>query len=289
MVDRCFSQDVRVDSARLEFKTAEGVRAFLATSQVVGDAPHQEGGIITLRDYGRMREIQNLLDHARILSRLAKMAAGVAHEVRNPLNAMNIHLELLAQGTASSGNSGSNRNHLEIVRREIGRLERVVYGFLKLARLQDLNLTRIDIASFLGELRTLVLPEARMAGLDIVLDLNPQLPEVYGDEEVLRQALLNLLKNAIQASPPGSLPIKVSARPDGALVCLVIEDHGRGMTPEVQAKAFDIYFTTKKDGTGVGLSLVQQAVEMHGGSIDVQSDPDRGATFTVRLPALALS
>jgi signal transduction histidine kinase len=112
---------------------------------------------------------------------------------------------------------------------------------------------------------------------------SPDLP-IYGDE-LLRQALLNLLRNAIQASPTGSPPIQMSARPEGGQVVLTVQDHGQGMTPEVQARIFDLYYTTKEEGTGVGLPLVQQTVEMHGGSLAVDSCPGAGATFTLRLPA----
>jgi signal transduction histidine kinase len=227
-----------------------------------------------------------MLDHARVLSRLGKMAAGVAHEVRNPLNAMNIHLELLKQKLGDSGGA-ANQTHVDVVQREIARLERVVYGFLRLARLQELSLKPIDVGPFLRELKELVLPEARMAGVEITLDVAGSLPEIYGDEEVLRQALLNLLRNAIQASPAGSAPIAVSAYPDGQRVRLTVEDCGEGIPVEVQANVFDLYFTTKKEGTGVGLALVQQAVEMHGGSIDMRSKPGLGTAFIITLPAFS--
>jgi signal transduction histidine kinase len=176
---------------------------------------------------------------------------------------------------------------VDVVQREIARLERVVYGFLRLARLQELSLKPIDVGPFLRELKELVLPEARMAGVEITLDVAGSLPEIYGDEEVLRQALLNLLRNAIQASPAGSAPIAVSAYPDGQRVRLTVEDCGEGIPVEVQANVFDLYFTTKKEGTGVGLALVQQAVEMHGGSIDMRSKPGLGTAFIITLPAFS--
>lgn len=286
MVDNAFGGDHRLESAPMEFSTGEGDRVYLGTCQVVGEGPSRQGAMITLRDYGRMRQIQEMLDHARVLSRLGKMAAGVAHEVRNPLNAMNIHLELLKQKLGDSWGA-ANQTHVDVVQREIARLERVVYGFLRLARLQELSLKPIDVGPFLHELRELVLPEARMAGVEIALDVAGNLPEIYGDEEVLRQALLNLLRNAIQASPAGSAPIAVSAYPDGERVRLTVEDCGEGIPVEVQANVFDLYFTTKKEGTGVGLALVQQAVEMHGGSINMRSKPGLGTAFIVTLPAFS--
>ena len=284
MVDKAFGGDHRFESAPLEFPNAEGGRGYLGTCPVVGAGSGRQGAMITLRDYGRMRRIQEMIDHARVLSRLGKTAAGVAHEVRNPLNAMNIHLELLKQKLNGS-EAGANQQHVDVVQREIARLERVVYGFLKLARLQELSLKPIAVAPFLRDLRELVLPEARMAGVEIALEVADGLPEIYGDEEVLRQAMLNLLRNAIQASPAASPPILVAARPEGQRVRLSVVDHGVGIPAEEQGKVFDLYYTTKKDGTGVGLALVQQAVEMHGGSMDLQSEPGRGSAFSFTLPA----
>lgn len=289
LVRTAFEQGGKAASAQLDMPTPEGPRTFLASCQVVGEDTTQAGGILALRDFGRMREIQAIIDHARVLSRLGKMAAGVAHEIRNPLNAMNIHLELLRQnlGAAPGGANGAAQgiDRVAVVQREITRLERVVYGFLKLARLQELKMAPIEISAFLDDLKNLMLPEARLHGLNLQLDVAPDLPDIYGDEELLRQALLNLLRNAIQASPTGSPPIQMSARPEGGQVVLTVQDHGQGMTPEVQARIFDLYYTTKEEGTGVGLPLVQQTVEMHGGSLAVDSCPGAGATFTLRLPA----
>lgn len=291
LIGSAFEQGGRAVSAQLDMTLPEGARPFLVSCQVVGEGSNSVGGIVALRDFGRMREIQALIDHARVLSRLGKMAAGVAHEIRNPLNAMNIHLELLRQdiGKGPRGTNGAappaTVDRVEVVQREITRLERVVYGFLKLARLQELKMVPIQVSPFLEDLKSLILPEVRLHGLDIMLDVTAELPDIYGDEELLRQALLNILRNAMQASPLGSPAIRVSARPEGGQVVLDVTDAGSGMTPEVQARIFDLYFTTKEEGTGVGLALVQQAVEMHGGSLDVASRVGEGSVFTLRLPA----
>jgi nitrogen fixation/metabolism regulation signal transduction histidine kinase len=132
LVRTAFEQGGKAASAQLDMPTPEGPRTFLASCQVVGEDTTQAGGILALRDFGRMREIQAIIDHARVLSRLGKMAAGVAHEIRNPLNAMNIHLELLRQnlGAAPGGANGAAQgiDRVAVVQREITRLERVVYG-----------------------------------------------------------------------------------------------------------------------------------------------------------------
>jgi PAS domain S-box-containing protein len=290
LVEKSFDEN-RPESAQIELKSDHGNSVFLASSQVVGESSHQQGAIISLREYGRMREIQEMLDHARVLARLGKMAAGVAHEVRNPLNAMVLHVELirtrLEMEQLGKENGGRKlHEHLNVVSKEIARLERVVSGFLKLTRLQELQLTAIEVPPFLNELKQLVLPEARMAGVDIEIEVQDNVPHIYGDEEVLRQAFLNLLKNAVQASPPGSESIRLSAESDGAVVQMSVEDRGQGIPPELQSRVFDLYYTTKKEGTGVGLSQAQQAIEMHGGTITLTSKPDVGTVFRIRLPAL---
>lgn len=287
MVDRALGDTRRQESTPIRFSSPDGERAYLGMCHVVGKGAERQGGMITLRDYGRMREIQEMLDHARVLSRLGKMAAGVAHEVRNPLNAMNIHLELLKQKLEPAGLPALS-HHAAVVQKEIDRLERVVYGFLKLARLQEPALSRIELEPLLSGLHELVLPEARLARVEIEVDVEPGLPAVYGDEELLRQALLNLLRNAIQASPPGSPAIRLGAERRGDRIGVVVADHGKGIPRALQEKVFDLYFTTREGGTGVGLALVQQAVEMHGGEIHVESDEGAGATFTMLLPAFTL-
>jgi PAS domain S-box-containing protein len=285
MVDTAFVSPTRLEASPIEFRNGSGARVYLATCQVVGEGDDRRGAMISLRDYGRVQRIQEMIDHARVLSRLGKMAAGVAHEIRNPLNAMNIHLTLLRGKIPSPPVSAEGEDHLKIVQREIARLERVVYGFLRLARLQELSVKPIPVEPFLREMVELVQSEARMAGLRIEWDLTQGTPDLYGDEELLRQAFLNLLKNAIQASPAGSGPITVSASPDGRQVRLVVSDQGQGMPPDVIEKAFDLYYTTKKEGSGVGLALVQQTVDMHGGRIDIDSAVGVGTTFTIHLPA----
>jgi PAS domain S-box-containing protein len=276
---------VPLESTPIEFMTPAGPKMLLATCQMADEASGRPGAMITLRDYGKIQRIREMIDHARVLSRIGRVAAGVAHEVRNPLNAMNIHLQLL-KDKLPAGNGDGGRPHLVVVQDEIARLERVVSGFLKIARIQELSYKRIKVAPFLEKLVELVQPAARMAGVPLVLEVDPGVPDLYGDHEVLHQALLNLVLNAIQASPQGSGPVTIAASPDANLVCITVSDHGRGMTEEVKEKAFDLYFTTRKEGSGVGLALVQQSVEMHGGRVDVESVSGQGTRFTICIPAV---
>ncbi|HEX7877961.1 MAG TPA: ATP-binding protein [Candidatus Eisenbacteria bacterium] len=276
---------VPLESSPMEFMTPTGPRMLLATCQMADDATGRSVAMISLRDYGRIMRIREMIDHARVLSRIGQMAAGVAHEVRNPLNAMNIHLQLLKE-KMPAGNGDGGRPHLVVVQDEIARLERVVSGFLKIARNQELSYKRIKVEPFLDKLVELVQPAARMAGIRVDLKVFPGVPDLYGDQEVLHQAFLNLVLNAIQASTAGSGPVTIAASPDANQVCITVSDHGRGMTEEVLEQAFKLYFSTRKEGSGVGLALVQQSVEMHGGRVEVESEPGKGTRFTICIPAV---
>ncbi len=203
--------------------------------------------------------VQSLVSYSQRLAALGRLTSGVAHEVRNPLNAMMIHLELLKERLDAP--LPEVQQSLEVIGGEIRRLDRVVQGFLRFMRPHELELKAIEVATLVQS--AVVLVEA--------------------DEELLRQALLNLNQNACQAMPRGGF-VTVGARVDGHTLCLEVTDEGVGIAPEEVERIFTLYFTTKPDGTGIGLSVVYRIVQMHDGSIDVRSELGRGTTMTVRLP-----
>ena len=224
-----------------------------------------------------------LADLTRRVASLGRLTAGVAHEVKNPLNAMTIHLELLKQKLASPEPRSAAR-HAEVIGSEIRRLDDVVQGFLKFVRPEDVTLAPVKVRALVTSVCDAVAPEAEHSGVTCENACQDPHLAVEGDEPLLRQALLNLAQNAVQAMPKGGrLRIACGTSRDGR-VELRVQDTGDGIAPEHLARIFDLYFTTKKRGSGIGLSLVFRTVQLHNGDIDVESTVGTGTTFVIKLP-----
>lgn len=224
-----------------------------------------------------------LADLTRRVASLGRLTAGVAHEVKNPLNAMTIHLELLKQKLHSASPAEAER-HAEVIGAEIRRLDDVVQGFLKFVRPEDVTLAPVRTRALIGSVLDAIGPEAEHARVTIESGCLDEALAIEGDETLLRQAFLNLAQNAIQAMPRGGrLRLACGVGRDGR-VEVRVEDTGDGIPPEHLARIFDLYFTTKKRGSGIGLSLVFRTVQLHNGDIDVESTVGAGTTFIVRLP-----
>jgi signal transduction histidine kinase len=225
--------------------------------------------------------VQSLVSYSQRLAALGRLTSGVAHEVKNPLNSMMIHVELIKERLDAP--TQEVRQSLEVIGGEIRRLDRVVQGFLGFMRPHELELKPIEVSALLHSVVVLIEAEWQSQGVRFVLDLAQGLPTIEGDEELLRQALLNLVQNACQAMPAGGV-VTVSARVEDRTLCLRVADEGVGIAPEDVERMFALYYTTRPDGTGIGLSIVYRIVQMHDGTIDVRSEIGRGTTMTVRLP-----
>jgi len=224
-----------------------------------------------------------LADLTRRVASLGRLTAGVAHEVKNPLNAMTIHLELLKQKLASPEPRSAAR-HAEVIGAEIRRLDDVVQGFLKFVRPEDVTLRPVKVQSLLASVIEAVVPEAERVGVSCEQACTDAALAIEGDESLLRQALLNLAQNAVQAMPAGGkLRLACAVGRDGR-VEVRVTDNGEGIAPEHLARIFDLYFTTKKRGSGIGLSVVFRTVQLHNGDIDVESTVGTGTTFVIKLP-----
>jgi signal transduction histidine kinase len=225
-----------------------------------------------------------LVELSRRVTSLGRLTAGVAHEVKNPLNAMTIHLELLKQKLGSGATADSTEPHVDVIAREIRRLDDVVQGFLKFARPEELTLRPVSPATMADEVLKTLAVEANLTGVTLETVIAADVPDIEADAGIMRQALLNLAKNAVQAMPNGgTLKITCGATRDGR-VEIRIADTGVGIPPENLARIFDLYFTTKETGTGIGLSLVYRTVQLHSGDIDVESTPGVGTTFIIKMP-----
>jgi signal transduction histidine kinase len=227
---------------------------------------------------------KELLDLSKRVTALGRLTAGVAHEVKNPLNAMTIHLELLKQKLATNAPSDACASNVEVIGREIRRLDEVVQGFLKFARPEELSLRPVSPAALLDEVLKTLAVEANVTGVVLDRAIGHDVPDIEADDGILRQALLNLARNALQAMPGGGrLQLSCTTARDGR-VEIRVSDTGVGIAPEDLPRIFDLYFTTKESGTGIGLSLVYRTVQMHSGDIDVESTPGKGTAFIIKLP-----
>jgi signal transduction histidine kinase len=255
-------------------------------------------------------KVERALAYSRKLVALGRLTAGIAHEVKNPLNAMMIHLELLrtkirsgtlARVPASVSASGNTTSlglaeaapsaaeagalqHVEIIESAVRRLDEVVQGFLKFTRPEDLQLQPVSIPTLFQELQPLIEPEAQAHHVKVTVDAPRSLPDVQGDAAMLRQAVLNLAINACQAMPQGGTLRLVAAPAGSGKVEVRVEDTGMGIPPDQLGKIFDLYYTTKDRGTGIGLSMVYRIIQMHDGELEVQSTPGHGTIFRILLP-----
>ncbi len=270
------------------------------------------GIMLVARDAEYLSQVQSTVRYSRKLAALGRLSAGVAHEVKNPLNAMMIHLELLRQQFGSARSSTSSRRagsargdlaepralaveeppaidrtealqHVEIIANEIHRLDGVVQDFLKFTRPEDLKLQPVGLASLFDVIVPIVRPEAERAGVDLVVECD-DVPDVHADPGMLRQAFLNLALNACQAMPTGGTLRIHCERTRRHRVAIDFSDTGVGIKPADLERIFDLYFTTKEKGSGIGLSMVYRTVQMHDGEVEVQSTPGAGTRFRVLLP-----
>jgi signal transduction histidine kinase len=226
------------------------------------------------------------------MTALGRLAASVAHEVRNPLGAVTLQLQLLEEDAVKMPASDRARllRRLNIANAEIKRLDRIVENFLRFSRAPQVRLERLSLNEVVRRVFDLVTPEAREQGVNLVLDLANDLPFVEGDEGQLAQAVLNVTVNAFQAIQERKAggkegEVRASTRLEaGETVYLTIEDDGVGISEVDMGRVFEFYYTTKAEGTGLGLSIAQRIIYQYGGRIDVESAPGVGTTFTISLP-----
>ena len=217
------------------------------------------------------------------LAAIGKMAAHVTHEIRNPLSSIGLNIELLEEELAKAGTAGESRALLQAITREVERLGHLSEEYLRVARLPSPRMEAEDVAAAVREIVTFAKPEIERAGCTVVLHLAGSLPPALFDEAQLRQALLNLLRNAREAMTSGG-PIEVGVDAEGMSVVVSVEDRGGGIPDDIRARVFDPFFSTKGEGTGLGLAITRQIVEAHGGTITCVARDGGGTRFRIALP-----
>jgi signal transduction histidine kinase len=238
-----------------------------------------------------LEEREQQLIRSERLATVGKIAAQITHEVRNPLSSIGLNAEMLEEELGSlegpPARVAEARALVRSIVKEVDRLAEITEEYLRFARLPRPKLEREDLGAIASSLLAFMRPELDARGVAVEAHL-PSLPLVAADEHQLRQALLNLMRNAAEAMKQGGR-LKVVAAREGGMVQLTIADSGQGIAREHLAKIFDPFFSTKEGGTGLGLALTQQIIAEHGGSITVDSEVGRGTRFTVRLPAIDAS
>jgi signal transduction histidine kinase len=246
-----------------------------------GGSNSGSGLLIRLRDPEAQRKLNRELQTADRLAAISRVSGGVAHEVKNPLNAILLHVEV-AKAKLSRGDTDVEPQ-MEIISREILRLDRVVKTFLDFTRPVELNLSTVPLREFVDEVVELARPQAEASEIRVAVDQQVEGVEVRVDRDLLKQAILNVVVNAMQVMPEGgNLHFEAVAGEDTAEIR--ISDTGPGIPPELRDKIFRLYFTTRKDGSGIGLAMSFRIVQLHDGTIDFTSEPGKGTTFLIRLP-----
>jgi PAS domain S-box-containing protein len=242
----------------------------------------QIGALLIMRDAESVRRIGDEIELSRRLSASGRLTRGVAHEVKNPINAIVLHLQLLRNKLAHQ--EPDTQRHMDIIDSEIRRLDRVVQTLVDFTRPRDLHLEEVDLRRLMEEVAQLAAPDAEQHGVTIERHMPEQSLLIKVDIDLMKQAMLNVVINGVQAMPDGGL-LTISASREGAAVVAEVHDQGAGIPQDMHDKVFELYFTTKKDGSGIGLAQTYQILQWHYGSVDFDSGKGAGTTFRFHLPA----
>jgi signal transduction histidine kinase len=256
----------------------------LVTVELIEDFPRRErvGTLLRLRDADPRRQIESQLDISTRLAAISELTSGAAHEIKNPLNSIALHLEILKSKLDGAAPGGQE---IEVITREIARLDRVVKTFLDFQRPVELQMRSVDLAGLVNDVASLVRPTAQKQGVQIQEELPASEAVIQGDRDLLKQALLNVVTNGVEAMKDGGL-LEISVRPSRAGWSLLVRDQGAGIPPDLRHKIYKLYFTTKGKGSGIGLAMTFRIVQMHGGTIDFTSEPGKGTEFRLQFPAV---
>ena len=277
-VQRAIAGEQTTEPPRVQVPNA-GQRLLL-THVVPGPEGRPLGVLLVSRNLGYLNQVETTLRYSQKLAAISRLTAGIAHEIKNPLNATMIHLELLRMEVQDRPQAVE---HVATIVAQVRRLDEVVQGFMKFTRPEQLQLGPVDLATVFDRLRPLLEAEAGTHQVQLSINVPAELPAVEGDPNLLEQAFLNLALNAYQAMPNGGrIDIDAHEAPN-RMVSVEVRDTGQGIAPEHLSRIFDLYFTTKPSGSGIGLSLVFRTIQLHDGEVDVESTPGRGTTFRVML------
>jgi signal transduction histidine kinase len=286
--DRVFSQEVELECAAGENGKPVAIR--VTSSELQDPRGETVGVVLLLRDCSDLVQLERHLRQADKMAALGTLSAGLAHEIKNPLSAVDLNLHLLTEELAERQQMRPQvHRYLDILKTEIKRLQAVVENVVRVSRPTALNLAPLNLNDLLSHVVALVNHEARQHKVEVRVEPDPTLPPVLEDDTQLSQVFLNLLLNGLQAMPDGgSLIVSTGARLEPpATVSVRVSDTGHGIAPGHLGRLFDPYFTIRDGGTGLGLAIAYRIVRDHGGTSEVTSTQGAGTTMTLRLPLSA--
>jgi two-component system sensor histidine kinase HydH len=257
----------------------------VSATRIVNEDGELVGNLLILRDLGEVRTLQEEIRRKEKLAALGGLAAGIAHEIRNPLSSIKGLASFFRDKFAEAS---EEREAATIMMKEVDRLNRVISELLEFARPSTLNLGPTDINQVLKHSLRLVEQDAKAKNIVVNLSEGDHLPHAMLDSDRFSQCLLNLFINGIQAMEKGGTLSVRSSQDSGKFIIVEIEDTGQGIDQGSLPKIFDPYFTTKPSGTGLGLAIVHKIIEAHDGAIKVRSAPGKGTVFTISLPVHAV-
>ncbi len=282
---RIESDELSEVAAETELETSEGLKRVGVSVQAIQEDGERMGALVTLRDLDSLESINTQLQVSERLAALGRITAGVAHEVKNPLNSMRLWLENLKESLFAEQYSASQQA-VQVLDKEIDRLDAVVKRFLDFTRPMDIRLEATQLADLLKGVLEIARPQLQKSNIQLAQLLPIDVPEVYVDRALLKQAVLNLVLNAAEAMPSGGqLRLVLSRR--GEMAEITVGDTGKGIPLENRQKIFQLFFTTRPGGSGIGLASTFRIVQLHNGSIDFTSEVGRGTTFRIELPLAA--
>lgn len=286
LLKQTFEKKRTTREVETEFRTLSGEDKALivGTSCLFDDEKRFKGAVAVIHDITELKKFEEEAKRAERLSALGNLAAGVAHEIRNPLNAISITAQRLKSEFVPQKDEDEYSSFTEIILNEIKRLDSIINQFLSLAKAHKLNRVSTDMNKFLGEVTNLAEVEANEKSIRITRSID-KLPDLKIDRDEMKKAILNIMLNAVQATPSsGSLTVRSYLDDSRANVVIEITDSGAGIPKENLSKIFQPYFSTTEKGTGLGLSIAHRIISDHKGKIGVKSQRGKGTTFTIKLP-----
>jgi PAS domain S-box-containing protein len=239
------------------------------------------GALLTMRDAESVRRLENEIELSRRLAAIGRLTSGVAHEVKNPINAIVLHVEVLKEKLAQM--DAPTQRHLEVISSEIRRLDRVVQTLVDFTRPVELRLVDVDLRRIVEDVIVLSAPDAERQRVHLRHDITKEPLNALVDADLIKQGLLNVILNGVQSMPNGG-DLWIRAFRDNLAGVIEIQDQGMGIPAAIRDKIFNLYFTTKKAGSGIGLAMTYRVMQLHNGALEFESVEGKGTTFHFELP-----